>query len=189
VGEVRLLAAGGANRQSDFDATGAAMTRGGQVRAALKLLDPPPHERQDCQRHVEYVLDRVNWAGRNIEHAKVTRKNMRAYSTALRKLQDASQAHHRAGGILLLPTSEIDRMVACNEQWSCHWQPPSRRLKHRTAVALAYELLTGWKPSVGCVVSRTGAWHRLATVVFGDPRANLYRHLRAFAAEIRSRPK
>jgi hypothetical protein len=167
------------------------VTRAGQIIAALELLGPPPpRRREDRRRHVEHVVDEMESVRRAAEHAKVTRKRMRTYSAALRKFQAASRAHAAAGGSLALSQRRVDRAVALDEEWSAHWHPPSPWLEHKTAVEWAYKLLGRWNPH-DIVVSRVGTWHKLSAVLFGNRRANLYRHLRAFAAEnkIRSRRK
>ncbi len=165
------------------------MTRVGQIIAALELLGPPPpHDHKDRRRHVEHAVDIMESVRRAAEHAMATRKLRRAYSAALRKFQNASRAHARAGGSLALKQKWIDHAVAVDEEWSAHWHPPSPWLPHKTAVEWAYKLLSRWKPH-DVVVSRRGTWHQLSAILFGNPRANLYRHLRAFAAEIRRRKK
>ena len=159
------------------------MTRKQQIKEALALLDPPPPEREDCRRDIERMLDRMEGVSRVVKYA-VTKKSMRAYSAALRKMQTASRNHARAGGSLTL--RGIDQAVASNEAWSRSWQPPPRWLKHKEAVGAAYKLLARWTRR-GIVVSSTGTWHKLSAILFGDERVNLYRHLRAFAGEWRIR--
>jgi hypothetical protein len=51
-------------------------------------------------------------------------------------------------------------------------------IKHKTAVRLAYELLSEWNGKIA--LSRNGTWHKLSALLFGDQRVNLYRHMRAF---------
>jgi hypothetical protein len=204
-----LHAADGGHRRGGAAAQGRAVIRKQQIKEALALLDPRPPEREDCRRDIERKLDHMKAVSRAVEYA-VTKKSMRAYSAALRKMQKASRNHTRAGGSLALRAGTpvvteftvtdregnkgrlrvrgggIDQAVALDEKWSRYWQPPSRWLKHKEAVRAAYELLARWNPR-GIVVSSTGTWHKLSAILFGDERVNLYRHLRAFAAEWRIR--
>jgi hypothetical protein len=161
------------------------VTRKQQIKEALALLDPPPPEHEDCRRDIERKLDHMIEVSRAVKYA-ATKKSMRAYSAALRKMQKASRNHTRAGGALTLRAGGIDQAVATDEAWLRCWQPPSRWLKHKEAVFAAYKLLDRWNQH-GIVVSSTGTWHRLSAILFGDKRVNLYRHLRAFAAEWRIR--
>ena len=130
------------------------MTRTEQIDKALALLAPPLREREDCRKHVAQVLDVMKGVDRAARHAKVTKKTMRAYSAALRRLQAASKAHVAAGGSLALSLERVDRAVAFDVEWSARWRPPSRWLKHEQAVARAHELLTGWNQHDIVVSSR-----------------------------------
>ena len=162
------------------------MTRKQQVSAALDQL-APKHHRAECKAEIERALDMVEAAGRAVEHAKITRKSMRTYSLALRRMALASKAHAAAGGALALPRHVIENAVLLDRTWSAHWSPPSRSLKKQTAIKLAYELLSHWS-SQPITTSRNRAWHELAGILLGDRKANLFRQLRA-VAEIRSRRK
>jgi hypothetical protein len=152
------------------------MTREEQLVAALVLL---PDRRED----IEHALDIMDAATRAVAHARVTKKERRAYSASLRRLAATTRATIDAGGAVALPKSKLDHLIEFDADWSAHWSPPSRWLKQQTAVALAYDLLDGDVP-----LSRVSPWHRLAGVLLGDPAADLFRQMRAYS-EIRSRRK
>jgi hypothetical protein len=173
------------------------MTRKEQITAALDLCAPPPRKRKACREYVEEALDLLDSAGRAVEHARVTKKAISDHAKALRRFEIATDAAIAAGvplatrppdSLLKIKLSDLpdDARVLKNHPvmrglaaWPRMWEPPSRSLKHRYAVLLAYELLIRWKPD-NIVVSRNGRWHQLAAVLFGDPKVNLYRHLFAF---------
>jgi hypothetical protein len=163
------------------------LTRTEQIEEALALLAPSPEERKARRHDVESALDFLEGVNRAVEHAKVTKKSMLRYSDALLRMQAASKAHTAAGGSLALRQDQIDRAVAVDKAWSVPWQPPSPWLNHKESEGLAHQLLSCRDGAIA--VSRDGTWHRLSTVLFGDRQINLYRHLRAFAAEIRRRKK
>jgi hypothetical protein len=190
------------------------MMREKQIAAALKLCAPKPHEREACRTHVEKALDVLDSADRVVDrYAKVTKKAINAEFDRVHRSRAAAAAHAARGvplatrppdnriviiargknGKIKLPDDAKlyrvpdVRMRAILMDWSRRWNPPSRWLKHKYAVGLAHDLLKEWKPD-DIVVSRKGRWHRLAAVLFGDPKAvlsddpkvNLYRHLLAF---------
>jgi hypothetical protein len=78
------------------------------------------------------------------------------------------------------------------------WSPPQpKALKRKRAVALAYWLLRHWgrpatiyRPNpLAQVADGSGEWHRLATILYGDLDANLYRLLQTFDEWYRPRVK
>ncbi len=161
------------------------MTRDQQMRKALELLAPSKRDLAECRAYIETVLNAMEAAARAAEHAKVTRKSMRAYSATLQRMQAVSHKHHVAGGALAIPHDQIERAAHFDKEWSAHWHPPPDTLKEQFAVALAYELLSVWNPGV-ISINRDGTWHELAALLYGDEQRNLYRQLRAFN-EVRSR--
>jgi hypothetical protein len=154
------------------------MTRDEQITEALKRLNPPAEERAQCQAHVEELFDLMASAERAAEHVRITRKMLRDQRAALRRMRSASNAYLGAGGA----RGAVERALDFDEEWLTHWSPPSRWLKQQTAVELAYELLSCWNPD-GIAVSRESAWHEMATILYGDRTADLFRQLRNFARQ------
>jgi hypothetical protein len=170
------------------------VTRAEQISAALGLLAPPADRLEACRRHIDWALDIIASAGRAAEHAKVPEKARRTYTDALRRVQTATRAHIRAGGSVALSPALIDSAVNLNNHWEKGWgrrhegwSPPPLTIKADTAVALALQLLNEYDGVIK--ISRSpgpgGSWFRLAAVLYGDRRTDLFRRLRAF--KIRSR--
>jgi hypothetical protein len=192
VGSVLLLAAG--DGRQDRRAAGAAVTRDKQINTALKLVAPPPHQRETCRGRIDGMLHLMERAG--VAHkvfasdrSKAAISARRAYNSAARRLLAADKALLAAGWRGPIDRAEIERAIMNTEPrpktWI--WVVRSRVAnKHRTAVRLAYELLREWNGTIA--LSRNGTWHKLSALLFGDQRVNLYRHMRAFYnIEIRKR--
>ena len=183
--------------------TATLLSRPQQVREALTLLNPPPRERKAYQCHIANALDimedatiahKVFASGRS-EAAIMARTK---YNNALRRLRAAHDALLAAGGSvpIVLDLARIESAIASTDpqpkSWIRIYGSPVVRHKHKRAVRLAHSLLTGWKRDIS--ISRTGTWHELSAILFGDKRVNLYRHLYEFAktrrlAKIRRRRK
>jgi hypothetical protein len=163
------------------------VTRAEQISAALEMLAPPADRLEACRRHIDWALDIIASAGRAAEHAKVPEKARRTYTDALRRFQTATRAHIRAGGSVALSPAAIDSAVNLNNHWEKGWSPSPITIKADTAVALALQLLNEYDGVIK--ISRSpgpgGSWFRLAAVLYGNRRTNLFRRLRAF--KIRSR--
>lgn len=177
--------------------TRAEQARAEQVATALALLAPPPSEREACRQHVEGALDVMEDAsiGHKVfasDRSGATTGARRAYNSAARKLLAADKALVAAGWCGPINRAEIERAIRSTEPRPKTWVRVHGssvvRDKHKFALRLAHELLRRWN-GAAITVSRDGTWHQLSVVLFGDRRVNLYRHLRTFAAEIRSRQK
>ena len=161
------------------------MTRDKQIDTALKLVAPPPHQRETCRDLIDGVLRNMERAG--IAHEgfvseKAAIGAWRTYNSAARRLLAADKALLVAGWRGPIDRAEIERAIMNSEPRPKTWIPLVRvrgvSIKHMNAVRLAYELLSEFNGKI--VLSRNGTWHKLSALLFGDQRVNLYRHMRAF---------
>jgi hypothetical protein len=166
------------------------MSRDEQIDAALAVLQPPPHEREEWRRQIEHTLDRIDWwcktaAGFKAPHSKLGKAALWRYVKALRELQKAHDAlppplrpwfslaemAHIAG----TPTV-IDRELAMAESLLAKESaPPKRDAVLGKAAAVAAEKLLlrrGRKPSL----TRGGEWERLGKALSGG--APVFEHMR-----------
>lgn len=150
-----------------------------QIDLALELLAPPQHQLAECRAHIKEVLDVMAAVAQADEHAGITKRARRQYSAALERLLETTENYALIGGALTIPLDVIKRAVDSDRKWSTHWTPPSRYGHQKCAVAMAYELLSCWRPDA-ISKSRHGEWHQLTVILYGNMSANLYRHLRTF---------
>jgi hypothetical protein len=132
------------------------------VREALKLLDPPPSEREEWRRQIQHTLDRIDWwcktaAGFKAPHSKPGKAALRRYVKALRAYDallpplrpwfSLAEMAYVAG----TPTV-IDRELAMAESLLAKESAPPKRdaALGKAAAAAAHRLmlLRGRKPSL-----------------------------------------
>lgn len=171
------------------------MTRDKQIDTALKLVAPPPRQRETCRSRIDgmlHLMERASVAHKVFasDRSKAAIRARRTYNAAARRLLAADKALLVAGWRGPIDRAEIERAIMNTEPRPKSWKLVVRGrgvvTKHRAAVALAYELLVEWNGTIA--LSRNGTWHKLSALLFGDQRVNLYRHMRAFYdIEIRNR--
>ena len=182
-----VLPLAASNGWQDRRADGAAVTRDKQIDTALKLVAPPPHQRETCRDLIDGVLrnmERVGIADKDFvsDRSKATIRARGAYNSAARRLLAADTALLAAGWRGPIDRAEIERAIMNTEPRPKTWirlvRVRGASVKHTNAVRLAYELLSEFNGKI--VLSRNGTWHKLSALLFGDQRVNLYRHMRAF---------
>jgi hypothetical protein len=175
-----------------------AVTRDQQIRKALELLAPPPHQRGECRYDIGLALDRVEHraaAARSFRVAgsKEGKAGLRRYRSALLQLRNAYCSLNPAirpwfslAEVAYVPgqATIIDREIAKTEAFLDHPSPPPRRhaSRNKAAVAAAYDLLEWWGHKAA--VTRGGKWAQLAKILAGERAVDFFDHLRAF----KSRP-
>jgi hypothetical protein len=154
------------------------MTRAEQIRKALEVLAPRPEELAECRCRVEQALDIMESTIRAASTIKSERaaaqETGRGYYGALERLLAASRAHAHAGGALGISITSIERALEWRSKFSRAL--PSGAIIQRQAAALAYSLLRQSNRPI--VTTRNGAWHRLASILYGDRKADLFDYLR-----------
>jgi hypothetical protein len=178
--------------------TWCAVTRDQQIRKALELLAPRPHQRAECQHDIGLALDRVERRAAvarsfRVAGSKGGKAGLRRYCVALRRLRNAYCSLDPAirpwfslAEIAYVPgeATIIDREIAKTEAFLERPSPPPRRdaSRNKAAVAAAYDLLEWWGHKAA--VTRGGKWAQLAKILAGERAVDLFDHLRAF----KSRP-
>jgi hypothetical protein len=162
----------------------ASMTRRAQIAEALKVLQPPATERDECRRQVEHALDVMAATLRGVEVIKAERaacrRSGRSYHAALERALAVSKARASDGGALVMPIARLEHAVKFAAEWRAKFSRalPRGAIAERQATALARHLLWQWdRPAPK---TRGGPWHELAAILLGDHSADLFRHLRAF---------
>ena len=129
-----------------------------------------------------HLVERAGIADKVVASDKAAIRAWRTYNSAARRLLAADKALLDAGWCGPIKRAEIERAIKNTERRPKTWVRLVRgrgsTIKHRTAVRLAYELLSEWNGTIA--LSRNGTWHKLSALLFGDQRVNLYRHMRAF---------
>ncbi len=165
------------------------MTREQQISKALKLLDPPPHERENWRKHVEEALiwqqtvfqnkeDEIEWAG-----SKQGKKALTRYVDALREVR-ASYAALNPSIQRFLPQQmfSIEHNLIEAEAMQTHYSRPRRRPLNKTAraaVSSAGILLIQCGLQAELDNTRKGKWHELAKVL-ADTRSDLRHYMDQF---------
>jgi hypothetical protein len=90
----------------------------------------------------------------------------------------------------LYPTlAHIESAIKATEPRRYELLYRARGTKPTFAVALAYELLMEWWGSDEFIsTTRKGTWWQLSAILYGDPDADLFQHLRAFKPELERFP-
>lgn len=166
------------------------MTREKQIKAALDVLEPPAHKREQCRGNVEYMLDEVAAAFRSAEQhsAKDVTRAWDRYHLALRNLRAGHNALEAVGWRGLIEAGEIERAFEASTPEAIERRKHSAKVfmsfggsAQERAAECAHELLVQWCGSGKIATTRKGKLWRLAAILFGDPNADLFRYLRVFA--------
>lgn len=170
------------------------MTGTQQIRRALELLAPRPHERAECQHDIIVALDGVKQgaaAARSFRVAgsKKGRAGLRRYSNALRRLLAAYYSLDPAikpwfslaeTAYVVGSATVIEREIERAEAFLSRPTSSPRRSadRNKLAVAAAHDLLDWWGQSA--TVTRGKKWERLARILTGDLTVDLFDHLRDY---------
>jgi hypothetical protein len=146
-----------------------------QIERLLRLLKPPPAERDDCKKHIEELLDSMASVKRDDETKRSSDTAIRAHIATLRRLKKT----RKAAGV---PPDDdrIDREIT----WSASRLRRDTTGRLRTlhtrpsptaaAVALACELVTGWGGGANAVTEyRDGLVHRVAAALYGSKNQDI----------------
>jgi len=172
------------------------MTREQQVKAALKLSKLRRNRHEAARAIIENALDIMGSTSNLHRMVKLCRSKAvtearGAYYRALRKLQIAHKALLATGSGMVgdLEHASIENAIAAfearGEPVRYELYPDAAgRWTQGFAVALAYELLMHWWSSDEFIsTTRKGSWWRLSAILYGDPDADLFRHLCKFKPE------
>jgi hypothetical protein len=171
-----------------------AVTRDQQIRKAVALLAPPPHERAECRHDIGLTLD---WVERRaatarsfrVAGSKKGKAGLRRYFAALQRLRTAYSnldpairpwfSLAESAHVTEQPTV-LDREIAKAEAFLDRPSPPPRReaSRNKAAVAAACDLLKWWGHKIA--VTRNGKWAQLSKILVGDQAIDLFDHLRAY---------
>ena len=166
------------------------MTKDQQIQEALKLLDPPAAEREECLHEIHRALGRVeNFTAfaRSSRASRLKKGGLLPYHAALRRLLRAFDSLDPAIKPWLslahpayTTRARIEAEIAKTEAFLKQPPAPPRRdgSRNKAAAAAAYDLLTwrGHNPTV----TREGTWEELAQILAGDRTVDLFEHLRKF---------
>jgi hypothetical protein len=162
----------------------AAVTRDQQVQAALRLLSPDPERREECERAINEALD---WMARETHDAILSTRKYKAvlerYRKALARLElERNALLQLERGIGSAPPLDLNpSKMYCDAQLR---QPPARlalRLANPKYYAAwqARNLLQEWSRR-RITKTRGGPWAKLAAILYGDQRADLFRNIQGF---------
>jgi len=157
-----------------------------QVERVLLLLKPPQAERDDCRKHIEFLLDSMASVKRDAETKPQSDTAIRAHIAALRRVKKTRKA---------VGAPNDDRI-----DWEITWW--ASRLRRgavnirpsptAAAVADAYELVTGWGGVADAVTQyREGLWHRVAAALLGcrNEDIDLRRQMRNLDKQLTTRKR
>ena len=149
--------------------------------AALELLDPPADQWAKWRSEVDSVLDMLEYTVADqdtvmSERSKAFAKAWGTYELGLLRLQNAGRKLQEIGW-----EPPIDPQVI---KQALDWHKPVRKQKRfvteaqKEAVAYAYQLLQ--RRGLEIKTTRGGLWWRLAAILFGNPRADLFQYMRRY---------
>jgi hypothetical protein len=164
------------------------VTKDQQIERALKLLAPPAAQREECRHEIRLALDRVeNFTAlaRACRASRSKRGGVPRYNAALRRLLIAFDSLDSAIMPFLslahpayITRTKIEAEIAKTTEFLNQPPAPPRRdgSRNKAAAAAAYDLLT-WR-GYNATVTRKGRWEKLAKILAGDLRVDLFDHLR-----------
>jgi hypothetical protein len=159
------------------------MTKAQQIKKALAIL-AAGNGRWDntvLEWFIREALSQIN------EHASSSARLDQAASAqtkaALRTLTNRLDAARTAAKQLPAhirePFSEgIDDLLALAEAWRELPAGPKHRTSHKQQAAVIWAEFLLLLAGVSAKIKRGGAFHRLTAVLYGDEKADLYRHIR-----------
>lgn len=160
------------------------MTRAQKVRAALDVLQPPPRLREVYKKEIERSVDNIERNVRFHEALKTPRKKLERHIKTLRRTRVSLPYPDDAfAEILTRRITQFEKLVAPPE-WleepkprAAKRKPPQRdAYRQRIAVVEAEGLLINFHHTPK--LTRRADWHRLSAIFYGDPRIDLFNHMR-----------
>jgi hypothetical protein len=147
-----------------------------QIEAALDLIQPAPKVRSHCKRAIGAALGKIEWA-KLWRHSPAAIK--RKFNNFVKKLRAIENSEIP----LYAKKSMMDEIRNFREQ--CEQIADKQKIRHgskqksnakRTAAEAAYHLLANFRKPPG--LTRSGIWHKLAIVLYGDKAADLFDYMR-----------
>jgi hypothetical protein len=163
------------------------MTHEQQIRAALDLLGPRVNHKDDLRSDIEAALIGIEMATPEYNiGSKHNKRQFKKIITALKRAQDGANQLPLEMRLILTgePSSAawLKEYIQEAERWLAAPTAPPRRTGHkqRNAVGEASYLLA--KYGLPIWATRKGLWHKLSAILFGDQKADLFRHMLAISA-------
>jgi hypothetical protein len=170
-------------------------------RNKFKLLALSQDEREQCCMRIGELADTMASVRADAERPRPTRATYRAALAALKRHKNTSKAVTAAGGgvasrdVPLHPNAVLRGGIDPQITWLESRLRPQRLAVHafpspkKTAVALAYELVTGWGGGADAATTYSdGLWEKLAALIYGD-EPDCHQEIVACARWVRSRQK
>jgi hypothetical protein len=168
------------------------VTREQQIHAALRLLAPEPARRSACQSDIEEALKRIaRDTSRMVVGSKAHKEALMRFVADAKRLEAARkgllgpQREWTEQGIKEVPSLApvLSAWIVFGERQLARLRPrgPARGVASPKyhAVRQARRLLGKWGRG-RLSKTRGGPWHRLAAVLHGDARADLFYHLQTY---------
>jgi hypothetical protein len=163
-------------------------------RKNFKLLALSQDEREQCCMHIAELADTMASVRADAERPRPTRATYRAALAALKRHKKTSEAVTAAGGgvasldLPLHPDAVLRGGIDHQIAWLESRLRPQRLAVRafpspkKTAVALAYELVTGWGGGARAAKAyRDGLWSQLAAAIYGEGSEDIDFHLEMLA--------
>jgi hypothetical protein len=108
--------------------------------------------------------------------AAKTKQSLKVLTGALRRAHTATASLPSTIQSSLI--GEIEKLIARCDRWSTLHSRPPHRSAHRQRAAVEWaEFLITVTDEYDASRTRGGQWHRLASILYGDPDYDLYRHM------------
>jgi hypothetical protein len=147
------------------------MKREEQIKKALKLLNPPLSEREECEERIKDALNiiEVEATGQDSHKdwvSKPTKKKLLSYQIGLERAQAAHDALPRRAKFVFRDIDFKKHIEACERLRNRpSGQPKRARPKQRLAATEAYSLLRHY--DIKATTTRRGKWDSLAAILCG----------------------
>jgi hypothetical protein len=155
-----------------------------QVEKLLRLLKPPQTEREDCKKHIEFLLDSMASVKRDAETKPPSDTAIRAHIAALRRVKKTRKTVGAPNDDRI--DWEITWWISRLRRGAVNIRPSPAA----AAVADAYELVTAWGGGADALTEyREGLWHRVAAALLGcrNGDIDLRRQIRKLKKQLATR--
>jgi hypothetical protein len=158
------------------------------ITSALKILKPPPEEREACRQDIAHVLDQLDRGPDLGPYERMVKRG-----EFLRRAARINRTFADGDKTMALPQSSLDELVENDKKIRAdHKTVSPDKWRKKEAVFAAFSLLVRWRPWVergrggdrmrlwaidGLSSTKGKDWHRLSPILYGKP-ADLRRQMR-----------
>jgi hypothetical protein len=160
-----------------------------EVRNALNVLKPSQRNRAAAEKDIQsihFMLQMIDLSDSDESTKKKHRVAVRRLIDALLKVRSAVETAAKLDAFYsVFDVDSLDAEIArCEERLAQPKQPKQRQADNqKAAVKAAYLLISKYGDPKQLRLTRGNIWYQLAAIIYGNPKIDLFNHMRTYLSE------